>query len=43
MGPAKIQPVEKFVTMFEHEPLSLNTILILYVQSEQYVWQKIPQ
>jgi phosphatidate phosphatase PAH1 len=42
-GPTKIQPVEKFITMLEHKPLSQNSILILYVQSQQHVWQKIPQ
>jgi len=34
-GPAKIQPVEKFITMLEHKPMSLNSIL--YVQSQQHV------
>jgi hypothetical protein len=41
-GLAKIQPVKKFITMLEHKPLSLNSILILYVQSQQHFWQKIP-
>jgi hypothetical protein len=36
--PAKIQPVEKFISILEHKPTTLNSMLILYVQSGYHVW-----